>query len=357
MDQVIESGATDLIALLPAVPTVTTFTDEKEAERLYASIQKIVDDFKPDTATKTGRDAIKSLAFKVARVKTTIDNQGKELNADADRQIKLVNASRSKIWDRLEELQARARKPYDDWEAAEKARVAKHQSNLDDLLALSSTPVGKSSDELKAMFAAIEVMSVGEEWEEFKPRATVARLEAIGAISRLITVAEKSEADERELAQLRADKEKRDQEDADRRQKENAERAEAERVENERQAEEQRQADIAKAAQEATDKAAREAEQRIADAERKAEEATAQAARDITAAQAETDRKAEVERKRVADEAEAQRLRDEDVEHRRSVNSAIVARLIACSKITPDEARSVVAALVRGSIPHVTLQY
>ena len=144
-------------------------------------------------------------------------------------------------------------------------------------------------------------------------------------------------------------------------QEQDRKKAEAERLEQERLAEEQRKADIARAAAEAAEKAEREAAEKLAAAERAAKDAEERAARQIEEAKAEADRKAEVERKRIADEkaaaAEEQRRRDADKEHRKTVNGAIVAELVECSGITTDQAQKIVVHMVSGLVPNVTLKY
>ena len=45
-------------------------------------IKKEIDSFVPDVTTKKGRDAIASMAYKVAKSKTALDDVGKELVAD-----------------------------------------------------------------------------------------------------------------------------------------------------------------------------------------------------------------------------------------------------------------------------------
>jgi len=361
MDQVVEAGSTDLIITLPAVPNVKTFTDEAEFDKLYDAILQKVKVHVPDTSTKKGRDEIKSLAFKIARTKTTLDQQGKELTEEWRDNTKKVNETRNKIKARLEELQASVRKPVDDWEDEEDTRVGKHQAALDALLAFISTPTGHSSAELRDAALTVELTIVDASWEEFEDRAAIAKEDAAAALARLIVAAEKSEADARELEELRAAKAESDRKEAERLAAEQAAKAEAERVEAERLAEEKRQAEIAQAAKDAADKAAREAEQAIADAERRAEEAKAKAERDIADAKAESDRKAEAERKRIEDEKAAeeaeQRRRDQDREHRKSVNNSIVTALVACSGITSEQAKTIVVQLVDGLIPNVTLKY
>ena len=356
-----DTASTDLIIALPSVPSVATFTDEKEFDKLYDAILKKVDEHKPDVSTKKGRDEIKSLAFKIAKTKVALDKQGLALTGEWRENTKKVNATRTKIEERLEALQTTVRKPLTEWEAAENARIDKHKDALDVLLSHITTSLGQPSADLKAALASVEETVIDGSWEEFEDRAALAKQDAITALSRLIETAEKQEADAAELAALRAAQAERDRLDAERRAKEEAARAEAERVEQERRAEEQRQADIAKAAAEAAERTERKAAERIAAAEREAAEAKQRAEREIEQAKAKALADAQARREaeasaRAAEEAE-QRRRDEDKQHRKAVNNAIVAELVECSGITAEQAQAIVGHLVRGLVPNVTLQY
>lgn len=353
--------STDLIIKLPAVMTAETFTDDAEFEKLYSQVNEAVKKHVPDLTTKTGRDAIASVAYKVARTKTALIAQGKKLTEDWRDKTKKVNAACNTIEERLDALRDNVRKPLTDWQAAEDARLDGHKENLDFLLSYINTPPGNSSADLKIMLAEIEDKAVDASWEEFQDRAAVAKADAVGALTRLIAVAEKQEADAAELEALRAAQAERDKQYAERRAAEEAAAAEALRVEQERKAEEKRKADIAAAAAEAADRAEREAAKRIADAERAAEEAKKRAEDEIAAAKAEADRKAEAERKRIAAEAEAeaaeQRRRDADRQHRKTVNNAIIAELVECAGITVEQGQLIVVHLVGGLVPNVTLKY
>lgn len=356
-----DTASTDLIIALPSVPSVATFTDEKEFDKLYDAILKKVDEHKPDVSTKKGRDEIKSLAFKIAKTKVALDKQGLALTGEWRENTKKVNATRTKIEERLEALQTTVRRPLTEWEAAENARIDKHKDALDVLLSHITTSLGQPSADLKAALASVEETVVDASWEEFEDRAALAKQDAIVALQRLIETAEKQEADAAELAALRAAQAERDRQDAERRAAEEAARAEAERAEQERRAEEQRKADIAKAAAEAAERAEREAAERVAAAERQAAEAKERAEREIEQAKAKVladtqAREQEEAAARAAEEAE-QRRREADKEHRKAVNNAIVDELVECSGITTEQAQAIVGHLVRGLVPNVTLQY
>lgn len=353
--------STDLIIKLPAAMTAATFTDDAEFEKLYSQVKEAVDKHVPDLTTRTGREAIASVAYKVSRTKTALVAQGKKLTEDWRDQTKKVNAACNTIEERLDKLRDDVRKPLSDWEAAEKARVEKHQQAVNSLLAYVTLSADHHSDDLKDMRDAVEAVIVDTSWDEFQDRAALAKTDALAALDRLTAIAEKREADAAELEALRAAQAERDKQDAERRAADEAAAAEAQRVETERQAEEKRKADIATAAAEAAAQAERDAAKRIADAERAAEEAKKRADDAIEAAKVEADRKAEAERKRVAAEQEAeaaeQRRRDADRKHRKTVNQTIVAELVECSGITPEQAQKIVVHLVGGLVPNVTLKY
>lgn len=353
--------STDLIINLPAVPSVATFTDEAEFDKLYDAILKKVNEHKHDVSTKKGRDEIKSLAHKISKTKVALDKQGFALTEEWRLNKKKVDATRNKIEERLVALQTTFRKPLTDWEIAEDARIDKHEKAVAALLAYVTMSADHPSGDFKDMRDAVEAVVIDASWDEFQDRAALAKTDALAALDRLTAIAEKREADAAELERLRAAQAERDRQDAERRAADEAAAAEAQRVENERQAEEKRKADIAAAATEAAAQAEREAAQRIADAERAAEEAKKRAADEIAAAAAEAERKAAAERKRISDEHEAeaaeQRRRDADREHRRTVNRKIIAELVECSGIKADQAQKIVAHLAGGFVPNVTLKY
>jgi colicin import membrane protein len=84
-----------------------------------------------DIATPAGRRECASLAYKVARSKTALDEMGKELGEDHYRAWKSITAERSKIVKELDALKDDVRRPLTDWENAEKARVEGHEAAIE----------------------------------------------------------------------------------------------------------------------------------------------------------------------------------------------------------------------------------
>jgi hypothetical protein len=386
-----EIASTDLIIKLPAVMTAETFTNDEEFEKLYSKVKEAVDKHVPDVSTKTGRDAIASLAHKVARTKTTLIAQGKKLTESWRDQTKKVNAACNTIEERLDALKEDVRKPLTAWEEAEKDRVEGLTSRLEDLVSYSRVGFGRSTAELQAMAAELREIKLGKEfWDEYAPQAAVAHDVAVDTINRLYRTALKQEQEAAELEQLRAEKAERERHEAERLAAERAANEAAERAERERLAEEKRKADLAAAAEEAARRVEREAQEKIEAAKRAAAEAEerhaaaireAEAARqreieearrreaeaeerrvrEVAEAKAKAEREAAAERQRLADEKAAeeaeQRRRDADKAHRKSINTAIVKELIECSGISQAAAQKIVVHMVSGLVPNVTLKY
>ena len=88
-------------------------------DAIRAEVEGIV----PDTTTAKGRNAIASLAHKVAKSKTLIDKMGKNLADGLNAQLKPINAERKLARDQLDTLKEEIRHPLTDWEAEQK-RIA-----------------------------------------------------------------------------------------------------------------------------------------------------------------------------------------------------------------------------------------
>jgi len=78
----------------------------------------------PDLETESGRKDISSMAHKVARSKTLLDDLGKDLVSDWKQKAKRIDGYRKTARDFLDELKDRVRKPLSDWEAIEAEKKA-----------------------------------------------------------------------------------------------------------------------------------------------------------------------------------------------------------------------------------------
>lgn len=132
-----------------------------------------------DISTEAGRDAIRSMAYKVARTKTTFDNLGKELKAEHKAKCDAIDADRNKGVAALQALQDEVRKPLTEWENKEKARVDGHEQALIELATwknwsiANASGVGSTQDELKNALAKSKELVEGRDWQEFSARAAM----------------------------------------------------------------------------------------------------------------------------------------------------------------------------------------
>lgn len=346
-------AGTDLAAL---------FKDGTGIDPLIARIEAEVRAHVPDTSTNKGREAIKSLAYKVSRSKTMLDEAGKALNEDARRQINLVDASRKNIRDRLDALRDEARAPLVAWEEAEAARQERNKRLLGQLTNHGMTGLEASAD-IIAKAAQVKGVVLPDDFGDGRDAAEAARAATMDALRNMFVTAQKREAEAAELETLR-------REAAERAAADEAARIEREQVEAARlaaeRAEQDRKDAEARAAREAEERAAREqaeaeriervrkeaAEKAAAEAEERHQRELAEAARrEEQAAQRERDRIAAEKRA----ENEAQRKREENARIRNRIKREIAAALTALPQpLTPE---TVAEALVAGGIPNTTVRF
>ena len=180
-----------------------------------------------DATSKKGRDAMKSLAYRVSQSKAELDRQGLALTEAARKEIDAVNAGRRSAKERLDALRDEVKKPAIDWEAAEEQRVARHKEALsafdvDHITALCTV------DEIRPALAAVEASDLDESWEEFQPIAEAAKERALKKLRADLATAEQREAEQAELARLRAAEEERQRVEAEKREAEEEAKRQAE---------------------------------------------------------------------------------------------------------------------------------
>lgn len=307
---------------------MAVFTNNDQLDPLIELIEKEARSLVPDVTTKKGRDAIASMAHKVARSKTYIDNAGKDLVAELKALPKQIDESRRVVRERLDALKDEVRRPLTEWEA-EQERIKAEEA----MLALHVEALAMNEDFDRQLAARIEsdhemalLMNDAFDREQAEKKAEaerqrIAREEEIKRLAEEKAKREAAEQAQREIdaAAAREREAILAKERAEREQREAAERAEREKqaaIEAER-----------RKAQEEADRIRREAEQR--EQSRMAEEK----------------RKAEEESRRAA-----------DVEHRRGINTAAVQALIN-QGIPHEWAKACIIAVALGKVPATTIKY
>ncbi len=354
----------------------------------------------PDLTTKKGRDRIASLAYKVSKTKTLVDDFGKELVAEEKKRLALIDADRKKWRDECDKLRDEIRKPLTDWEQAEADRIQRHKDAIQKLRELSAPAMGTGAADIAALIAQAEAVTLGDHWQEFAAEAGKAKDETLAILRFNLQRRQQYESEQAELARLRAEAARREQEDADRRAAEA--KAEAERLAAEREAQRIREAEErarreaeeaaakARADAEAAARAEREAAERARiaseqaearakaeaeaaklreqDAERRRVESEERAKRDAqeAAERAERDRVAAVEaerqraeRQRIAEQeaaAKAQAEREANKEHMRRINREALAGIMAVG-ISEEQGKALIKAIASGAVQHVSISY
>lgn len=308
---------------------MAVFTNNDQLDPLIEAIEKEARSLVPDVTTKKGRDAIASMAHKVARSKTYIDNAGKDLVAELKALPKQIDESRRVVRERLDALKDEVRRPLTEWEAEQERIKAEEAMNA---LHAEALVMNENIDLQRAVqFEADHEMALlmndafDREQAEKKAEAERQRIAREEEIKRLAEEKAKREAAEQAQREIDAAAAREREailakERAEREQREAAERAEREKqaaVEAER-----------RKAQEEADRIRREAEQR--EQARLAEE------------------------KRKADE---QARREADVKHRKAVGTEIVKALMGNTSLTRDQAIEVLTAVKDGRIPHTGISY
>lgn len=319
---------------------MAVFTNNDQLDPLIEAIEKEARSLVPDVTTKKGRDAIASMAHKVARSKTYIDNAGKDLVAELKALPKQIDESRRVVRERLDALKDEVRRPLTEWEAEQERIKAEEAMNAMHAEALEMNI--KFDQELAAKFEADHEMALLMDKDIDRERADKAaeaerqRIAREEEIKRQAEEKAKREAEEKHRAEMEASARREAEERAAK------ERAERERIEAQQRAERDRIAAEQKA--EADKQAAIDAERR------KAQEEADRIRRE--AEQREQARLAEEKRK-----ADEQARREADVKHRKAVGTEIVKALLANTSLTRDQAIEVLTAVKDGRIPHTGISY
>lgn len=256
----------------------------------------------PDAETAEGRKAITSLAYKVARSKTTIDDLGKNFVAEQKAAIAGIDDVRRMARQFLDQVKINVRQPLTDWEEAEQFRIGKIQDKIQVIKTL-----GELTDEmgvtipaatLDANIEKLRYMKITKVYAEYQDEAINAKNAAIVALTEAVPAQEEREFEARN--------------------------------------------NLLEAEQEAEDRRVEE-EQRIA---REA----------VEAADLESTRELEEIQRKAAAETAEKVAREKDVKHRRAINNSIKEVFV---DLGADDAlaKKIVQHIAKGKIPSVSINY
>jgi len=365
----------ELIVIEPE-KALTVFTTENALEPYLKLVKVEIDKHVPDVSTKKGREAIASLAYKVAQVKSAVDKIGKDLKDEQKKIPDLIDSARSYAKETLQAWQDECRKPLTDWEIAEEKRNADIKTDLAEIVGAGtqtkeqwdSLPVDAMRDRLKEVEAQPMDKSY---WHEFLEEAVYEQKRAIETMRSAIERRVKHDAEQAELAELRRKNAEREEADRiERMKKEQGERderlrqeaAEQARLAAEAKAETERQAEADRIAKERA-----EANQKLVDAENAArverEAAALREAEHLRALERAKQEAAETEA-RIKREQEAAKQREAAELVRREANKKHAAKIhnealadLVKGGIPEEYARQVVTLIAKKEVSHVSVAY
>lgn len=293
---------------LPEVPEkVTALEVYQKPNGLDPWIEKIraeVESFVPDVSTKKGRDAIASIAYKVAKSKTALDNLGKELVSELKELPKKIDTERARVRAELDALRNKVRKPLTDWEAEEERKENEKKLFIERLRSYTADTDTHNSDGINKLIFELEAIEINEKLGEYETEALHVKESILKKLREIYTQKITYEQQQAELEKLRAEAAAREQADKEARIAKEAEeraiKAAEEKAKAEREAAEKRELELKLQAEKA-EREKLEAQQR---AERAVEEEKLRV-------------------KREEEKAEAERLkREEDKKHIAAINRA-----------------------------------
>lgn len=288
-------------------------------------VQVLSEASKLDISTEANRKALASIAYKVAKSKTFVDQQRKTLVASEKKRLATIDAEGARIWMILEGIQKEVRQPLTDWENEEKERVENHQAAVAAIYNMKP----HLYPDIPSLESAIKILEAVEpaDFQEFTAPANVAKTQTLEILTDELDKRMKAIADSAELERLRKESKARAQQDAI----ESAANAARESADRERKAAEVRAEQAETARLEAEKGAARKAEEAV-EAERLRVAAQEKAANDAAGARANNEK------------------------HRAKVNKEAIEAM--CGFDVPSAtAKRIVDAIAAGSITHITINY
>ena len=345
---------------IPKEKALQVFTTENGLDPYLKQIEEQARSLVPNLETKKGRDEIASMAYKVAKSKTALDNIGKESVADLKAKAKAVDVERKRVREFLDHLKEDVRQPLTEWEQAEEDRKQRHAASVEQIVSYRDIDDNASSDDIMIFIDALMKTVIDESFEEYEAEAHREKARSLEAPTLSHERRKQYEAEQAELARLRAEaEERRIKDEQERIAREAVERAEREAAEREVRA---------KAEREAKEKAEREAAERrefeLKHAAEKAErerleavERQKQAEERAKQAAIETEQRLQREAEQKA-KAEAEELarRERNRKHKAKIHNEAKAVFLA-EGFTEDQAKKIISLIAGKKVPHISVQY
>lgn len=329
-------------------------------DHFYEKVRDEVSKEVPDLTTAKGRARIASLAANVSKSKVAVEKPGREYLKQLKDLPKKIEAELRDFTDKMDKLRDETRKPLTDWENAEKARVDSHKNKIGHIVSYRDARTDVTVSQMGALIETLEAFCIDSSFEEFEAEAHREKAESLAFLKAARERLIKHEAEQAELARLRAEAEERARKDREeqiaREAAEKAKREAEEAAAREKAAAERRELELKLAAEQAerqriaAEQAAKDADAARVKAEQDAAELAAKAARDaIERAKQEAEAKA-------AREAAELAAREKDKAHRARINNEAAASFIEAG-FTEEQARKIVVLVASGKVNNIRINY
>lgn len=169
----------------------------------------------PDLTTRKGRERIASLAAKVSKSKTAVEKPGRDYLKRLKEMPKVVEAELRDFVNKMDALRDATRQPLTDWEQAEIVRTDAHVDAIQQIKDLAIFEAEPTSAHLADIIADLELLEIGDSWEEFLAEAAQVKDQTLIKLRALHAERARYEAEQAELIRLRAEAEAQAQRDRD----------------------------------------------------------------------------------------------------------------------------------------------
>lgn len=326
-DVVSAESETMIVPAPSSADAVGLFINSEGLAALVQAVKEKVAESSPDVTTAKGRAEIKSLAHKITRTKTAVDEAGKNLVAKYKEIPVKIDANRKRLRDELDAIRDEYRRPLTEWEQAESDRIEALKARVDAFRTAANVTL-ETSDAARKWIDHVQGMEIDDSFAEMKGPAAVAKGEALTRLWERLSGLLNAEEMEKER------QEKARQEMAAKAEAEAAEKVAREKLELENQA---------LRATAAKEKAERDAEAAKASAEQKAAAAVADEKRRAAEFEA-------AERKRIEDRAN-------NFRHRARIHAEIIDDLAVELDLDGVAAALFLDALTDGRIRNIKINY
>ena len=177
------------------------FLNKENFRQVLIDAQKIGRGLVADPTTKEGSIQIKTMAKKISTLRNLIEEKGKEIAAELKAKPKLIDATRKEVKDTLDKLKEDVLKPIVD--------IEKRQEQITEIDSMPAQAMMYESVGIEEQIARLaDLREKGlDYWKESFEDASKSISDSMRQLNEFLLSARKKEAEQKELEELRAQKE------------------------------------------------------------------------------------------------------------------------------------------------------